>query len=223
MAITSSCGALGILPPELRLIIYEYVLRRGATINPHGFHSRQELKRKPRKKRRCAARPSPFYGVPFLPTSLLRTCRQIYREALPILYSTNAIVISPPCAPYSEKGHILTRMFRHLPPGYLPIIVCCVVDAEREVTIERLAHLKRLWERPTYSRKNVVVCVVADQGMHSSQELLKEAWGDVERDKALLRPISCGGVWRMGYLNGLKCKMDESEDDWAGWMKKFPR
>lgn len=97
---------------------------------------------------------------------------------------------------------------------------------KREETIERLAYLKRLWEYPTYSRKNVMVCVVAHQGMHSSEELLKEAWGDEEEgvgDKVALLPMRCLSSCRMGYLSTLKCVMDEHEGDLAGWMKKFRR
>ncbi len=70
-----SCLLLTLLPPELRLIIYQYVLTRlPKTVNTANKSrpARNEFR-----------------------TAILRTCRQIYNEASPILLSANTWVIQP--------------------------------------------------------------------------------------------------------------------------------
>lgn len=59
------------LPPEIRCLIYDFVLVRETQIIPH-------------------ARPA---IDPPLTTSILRTCKQIHREASPSLYSNNAFLM----------------------------------------------------------------------------------------------------------------------------------
>ena len=76
-----SCLLLTLLPPELRLIIYQYVLTR----SPRTVDNTAKKSRPARNQFR---------------TTILRTCRQIYDEASPILLSANTWVIQPSRADY---------------------------------------------------------------------------------------------------------------------------
>ena len=67
------CLLLTLLPPELRLHIYKYLLRSEGTVRPK-TSSPAEYKSK---------------------AAILVTCRQIYDEAYPILLSINTWVIDP--------------------------------------------------------------------------------------------------------------------------------
>ena len=65
-----------LLPLELRLQIYEYIFLCKKRIVPHKKH---------------------HYPVEHpIPTSILRTCKQIHQEASPILYSKNTFLITYP-------------------------------------------------------------------------------------------------------------------------------
>lgn len=81
MAPTSSFPFLS-LPPEIRMMIYRYLLSK--KLIETVVHIKEELFRQPKRCSRDKANPT----VPTrLSSQLLRVCRKIYHEAIAILYS----------------------------------------------------------------------------------------------------------------------------------------
>ncbi|KAF7510830.1 hypothetical protein GJ744_005930 [Endocarpon pusillum] len=88
MAPTSSSPFLS-LPPEIRMMIYRYLLSKKLTKTV--VHIKKELFRQPKTCSRDKATPT----VPTtLSSQLLRVCRQIYHEAVAILYSENVFKVN---------------------------------------------------------------------------------------------------------------------------------
>lgn len=85
------------LPPELRLKVYELLLvHPDQSLKPNGFLHYE------------AGRP--YLEKDYILTSILRVCRSIYEEALPILYGKNTLTFydndfSKPVLPFPE-GHL---------------------------------------------------------------------------------------------------------------------
>lgn len=86
----SNAGLFDRLPVEIRHMIYVYALGgnllhliRTATSNEIGYHA-CEWSQPYFHHYHTAGKPSPKYGL-----CLLKTCRQIYIEASPVVYSTN--------------------------------------------------------------------------------------------------------------------------------------
>ncbi|KAL8662820.1 MAG: hypothetical protein Q9202_004422 [Teloschistes flavicans] len=120
------------LPPEIRSKIYPHLLTASETslfLSPHDeyeHHRRScptivslDSSPSPRRYRstRADARADEegflFWDEPLHP-SILRTCRTIYREAAPILYSTNTFSFSPP--PFSPSRDDDLIFFDEPPP-----------------------------------------------------------------------------------------------------------
>ena len=86
------------LPPEVRLMIYELLLvHPDQSLKPNGF-LHYEARR-------------PHRESDYIFTSILRACRNIYEEALPILYGKNTLTFhdnkfSKPVLPFPE-GHLV--------------------------------------------------------------------------------------------------------------------
>ena len=79
MPLNNSQATFLLLPLELRLQIYECIFLSKEQILPHRKHN--DLR---------------YLVEPPIPTSILRTCKQIHQEASPILYSKNTFIITYP-------------------------------------------------------------------------------------------------------------------------------
>ncbi len=99
------------LPPELRLKVYELLLvHPDQSLKPNGFLHYE------------AGRP--YLEKDYISTSILRACRSIYEEALPILYGKNNLTFhdnnfSKPLLPFPE-GHL--AMVKHIEVDISPIM-----------------------------------------------------------------------------------------------------
>ncbi|KAI9666823.1 MAG: hypothetical protein M1829_005626 [Trizodia sp. TS-e1964] len=115
------------LPPELRLKIYAHLLTTRHLIPPLAISPHPLALAKPKRAKPPLRRPQRIY------TALLRTCRLLHAEGLPVLYGANTFQLTP---------HILSlrpSVMRHI----VHLEVCGGARDVRDVLVRSLFYVRR--------------------------------------------------------------------------------
>lgn len=117
------------LPKELRLEIYEYILKPEYLMITSKWSSGLRAKSITAQMQISGTDEPVYYakGVhdgkeeKTLYPAILRTCNQIHAEAKTILYRPETLILSPLMMPLKPKRHAEANIFRHHSPGTVPL------------------------------------------------------------------------------------------------------
>ena len=135
------------LPPEIRLQIYSLLLINGSDLVQEGDENTgQERFMLPTKIGEFIVE-GPGYGID--PT-ILQTCRQIYREANPVLYSQNVFV--------SDDPENVVRFFEQIGPVNLKLIRKLKIWVPSEAKLSPWVGLLYLLSEGAHGLRSIGIC-----------------------------------------------------------------
>jgi hypothetical protein len=180
------------LPLEIREEIYSYLLTTDApvTIDP--------------------TEDEPSAG---LTPALLRTCRQVYEEAAPILYKHNHLVMTKPAKPLVDAGHV--HLTRHLDISAVSQSLCTDKIANVSSSLAgvlaptmQMRNMRALKLTVMAERTFPLSCLGEYLDMDNDEK--SELWVDGEDTSLVEEAAKCWGKLHGGLrFQGLRFKADE--------------